>query len=153
MKFFTTRFGNLEVNDTDIINFPEGLLGFEDMRKYVVLNMEEGSPLMWMQSLEEPALAFVVIRPFEFNPAYSLEISEKDEEFLKLKKPDDADILAIVVVPEDPSQMTANLQGPVVVNKSNKTARQIISTNPKHKIKHYILKEMEKNIAESRGGD
>lgn len=153
MKIFTTRFGDIEIEENDIITFPEGILGFEDMKKYILINMEDGNPLMWLQSLEEPALAFVVIRPFEFNPSYFLEISERDEEFLKLREPTEADILAIVVVPEDPAQMTANLQGPVVVNKKHKIARQVISTNPKHKIKHYILKEMEKNIAESRGGE
>lgn len=153
MKVFTTRFGEMEINKDEIINFPEGILGFEEMTKYIIFIMEEGNPLLWMQSLEEPALAFVLIKPFEFNPKYALEISAKDEEFLKLEEPGDADIFAVVVVPEDPTMMTANLQGPIVINRKEKLARQVISTNPKHKIKHYILKEMEKNLTQDQEGE
>lgn len=153
MKLFTTRFGELDINKEEIINFPEGLLGFEDMKKYIIFAMEEGNPLMWMQSTEEPSLAFIIIRPFEFNTAYSLEIADKDVEFLEIKAPDETDIFAIVVVPEEPSNMTANLQGPLVINRKKNIAKQIISTNPKHKIKHYILKEMEETLKKTQGGE
>ena len=62
MKLDTIRFGELEIKEEDIIEFPEGILGFEDMKKFVIFQMEEGSPLMWMQSVEEAALAFIVIK-------------------------------------------------------------------------------------------
>lgn len=153
MKVFTTRFGDLDVAEEEIINFPEGILGFEETRKYIVLKMEEGNPLMWLQSLEESALAFVMIRPFEFNPAYTIDLSDKDNEMLKLEKPEDCDVFAIVVIPENPADMTANLQGPVVINVSKKIGKQVISNNPKHKIRHYVLKEMEKNIQGNQGGN
>lgn len=153
MKVFTTRFGDLDVAEEEIINFPEGILGFEETRKYIVLKMEEGNPLMWLQSLEESALAFVMIRPFEFNPAYTIDLSDKDNEMLKLEKPEDCDVFAIVVIPENPADMTANLQGPVVINVNKKIGKQVISNNPKHKIRHYVLKEMEKNIQGNQGGN
>lgn len=153
MKVFTTRFGELDVAEDEIITFPEGILGFEETRRYIVLKMEEGNPLMWLQSLEEGALAFVMIRPFEFNPAYSIDLSDKDTEMLKLEQPEDSDVFAIVVIPENPADMTANLQGPVVINVRKKIGKQVISNNPKHKIRHYVLKEMEKNIQGNQGGN
>lgn len=142
MKLKTTRFGEIDISEEEILNFPEGILGFEEVRKYVLIPMEEGNPLMWMQSVDEPSLAFVVISPFEFRPNYSINLSDKDVQFLDLKEPQDAEIFAIVVIPEDSSRMTANLQGPIVINKSEKVGKQIISGNPKHKIRHYILDEM-----------
>ncbi|BDU51079.1 flagellar assembly protein FliW [Haliovirga abyssi] len=146
MKISTTRFGEIEIEEAEIINFPEGILGFEDIKKYVIFNMEEGNPLKWLQAIEEPALAFVIIRPYEFMPKYALEISEKDTEDLKLTKPEDSEIFSIVVIPDDPSKMTANLQGPIVINAKRKIAKQVISTNSRHKLKHYVLEEMEKNL-------
>lgn len=147
MNISTTRFGEVEIEEKEIINFPEGILGFENIKNYVIFNMEEGNPLKWLQAIEEPALAFVMIRPYEFMPNYTLEISEKDTADLKLKKPEDSEIFSIVVVPDDPSEMTSNLQGPIVINIKEKIAKQVISTNSKHKLKHRVLEEMEKNLA------
>lgn len=146
MKINTTRFGEIEIVEDEIINFHEGIFGFEDVKKYVLFNMEEGNPLMWMQAIDEADLAFILIRPFEFRPDYSLNLSDGDVESLKLTKPDDSDIFAIVVIPEDSSKMSANLQGPIVINKNLKIAKQVISTNSKHKLKHYILEEMQNNL-------
>ncbi len=153
MKIYTTRFGDIEVKEEEIIKFPEGLLGFEDKKEFVIFIMEEGSPLMWMQAVKEPALAFILIKPFEFRPDYSVDISDKDVEFLKIEKPQDVDLLSIVVVPNDPSKMTANLQGPIILNTKKNLAKQIISNNPKHKIKHFILDEMAELKKKAQGGE
>lgn len=153
MKIFTTRFGEIEINEDEIIKFPDGVLGFEEITDYIIFEMEEGSPLFWLQAVNEPALAFVLIRPFEFKPNYSLDLSDNDTKALKLGKPEDCDIFAIVVIPEDPQKMTANLQGPIAINTSEKVARQVISTNPRHKIKHMVLEEMQRNqMSQSKGG-
>lgn len=146
MKLNTSRFGEIDVNEEEIITFSDGLFGFEDIKKYIIFQMEEDNPLMWMQSIEEGSLAFIIIRPFEFNPSYSLQLSDNDVEELGLTSPDDSDIFGIVVVPEDPSKMTANLQGPIVINRVLKKGKQVISTSPKHKLKHFILDEMKANL-------
>lgn len=146
MKLNTSRFGEIEVNEEEIITFSDGLFGFEDIKKYIIFQMEDDNPLMWMQSIEERSLAFILIRPFEFNPNYSLQLSDNDVEELGLTSPDDSDIFGIVVVPEDPSKMTANLQGPVVINRVLKKGKQVISTSPKHKLKHFVLDEMKSNL-------
>ena len=146
MKLNTSRFGEIDVNEEEIITFSDGLFGFEDIKKYIIFQMEEDNPLMWMQSIEEGSLAFIIIRPFEFNPNYSLQLSDNDVEELGLTSPDDSDIFGIVVVPEDPSKMTANLQGPIVINRILKKGKQVISTSPKHKLKHFILDEMKANL-------
>ena len=94
MKLHTSRFGEIEFNEEEIITFSDGLFGFEDIKKYIIFQMEEDNPLMWMQSIEEGSLAFIIIRPFEFNPNYSLQLSDNDVEELGLTSPDDSDIFA-----------------------------------------------------------
>lgn len=144
MKINTSRFGELEVDENEVVTFSEGIFGFETDKKFIIFNTEDDNPLMWMQSLTDMDLAFVIIRPFEFNPNYSLNLADKDVADIDLESPDDSDIFAIVVVPDDPSQMTANLQGPIVINTKKNIGKQVISTNPRHKLKHFILEEMQK---------
>jgi len=146
MNINTARFGELKVNEDEIIHFKEGLFGFENLKRYIIFQMEEDNPLMWMQAIDDGDLAFILISPFEFRPNYSLKLADKDVEELELASPEDTNIFAIVVLPEDSSKMTANLQGPIVINKIKKLGKQVISTNPKHKLKHYILEEIQGNI-------
>lgn len=148
MKIMTTKFGEIDIDENAIIEFSEGILGFEEINEYVIIDMEEGNPLKWLQAIKEPALTFIIISPFEFRPSYTINISDKDTEGLKLEKPEDSELFSIVVVPQDPSKMTANLQGPLVINTKEKLGRQVISTNPRHKIKHYILEEMQENLSQ-----
>ena len=152
MKLFTARFGEIEINREEIITFPDGILGFEDVKEYCIFNMEEGNPLMWMQSIDEPSLAFVIISPFAFKSDYLINLSDADTEFLKLKQAEDSQTFSIVVVPEDPNKMTANLQGPIIINSKEKIGKQVISSNPRHKTRHFILEEMNENQGGEQGG-
>lgn len=149
----TTRFGSLEVEDETVITFPEGIIGFESAKRFILFEQEEGGLFKWLQSVESPELAFVLIQPDEFFPNFSLEISELDASQLQLEDLKTVQIWAIVVIPGDPSKMTANLQGPIVINAAKNIGRQIISSNPRHKLRHYILEEMRKISESSSGND
>lgn len=143
MLIKTTRFGEIEVAEKELVNFPDGILGFETIHDYVIISQGEDDLLKWLQALTEPGLAFIVIKPEEFLFSYELDVPEEDVKFLDLKKPEDVLILAIVTVPDNPRQMTANLQGPLIINKSNRKARQVIISDGRFKVKHFILKEMQ----------
>ncbi|MCJ8346955.1 flagellar assembly protein FliW [bacterium] len=148
MKFNTTRFGEIDVPEQDIITFPNGILGFSESLRYVILNDPATDPLRWLQSIDDGELAFVIIDPIRFRPEYSLDLSDGDVSSLQLENPDEAMIYSIVVIPkDDPQRMTANLQGPLVINAIKMIAKQVISTSPRHKLKHFILDEMEAMIA------
>ena len=154
MKINSTRFGEIEISENDIIDFVEGILGFEEMKKYVILNIEENNPLMIMQSIEEPALAFILINPYEFRSEYQLELSDNEVKKLKIEKEEDVDLFAIVVVPhENPEKMTANLQGPIVINRNKKLGKQVINNNHQYGIKHCIIKEMEAMSGGAKNAD
>lgn len=147
MKITTSRFGTIEISEKEIIFFGEGLLGFEKFKKYIILNTDENSPFSWLQCVDDGGLAFVIIEPLNFMFEYDLEISDSDAAFIELKKAEDAVLYVIVSIPGNPSEMTANLQGPIVINANNRHARQVISSNPRHSVKVRILDEMEKRTA------
>ena len=144
MKISTNRFGTIDVSKDEIILFKQGLLGFEDYRKYIILNAGDGSPFRWLQSVDDGNLAFVIVEPLSFMFEYDLEIPDADQEALSLERAEDVVIYAIVSIPENPQDMTANLQGPIVINARDKKGKQIISTDRKHPVKIHILNEMEK---------
>eukprot|EP01156_Anaeramoeba_ignava_P006436 Anaeramoba_ignava/a348643_56.p3 GENE.a348643_56~~a348643_56.p3 ORF type:complete len:166 (+),score=6.02 a348643_56:703-1200(+) len=147
MKISTTRFGKIDISPEEIITFDEGLLGFGDYHRYIVLNPDDGGPFRWMQCVDDGNLAFVIIEPLSFMFEYDVEISDSDANFIKLTRAEDAVLYVLVSIPANPQEMTANLQGPLVVNVKNRKARQIISTNSRHSVKVKILDEMEKRAA------
>jgi len=152
MKYETTRFGVVEFKDDTIIEFSDGIIGFEDYTKYVILGNSEQSMFSWLQSVEEPGLAFVIISPYEFRSDFSLNVEDSDIEKLCATESSQLVVYAIVVVPEDPRNMTANLQAPLIINAEKKIGRQVISNNPKHCLRHNILDELqnskEKKVSE-----
>lgn len=136
-------FGEIEINEKQMLYFPLGILGFENLKKYALLDSEQ-PPFFWLQSLDVQEVAFILINPFLFRPEYALDISGEDYNLIKLSN-DDFDnrlIFTIVTVPEKSEDMTANLQGPIIINKINKNAIQTISNNPEHRVKHHILNEL-----------
>ncbi len=145
MKVDTKPFGRIEVDERQRLTFPHGLFGFEALRDFVLLDSNQ-APFYWLQSIEEPGVAFVLIEPSVFRPDYVLEIPQHEREDIGLNDDDDSEaalVFAIVTIPEDQARMTANLQGPIVVNKKTKLGRQSISTNAKWLVRHYILDELE----------
>lgn len=135
-----TRFGrDVEITDRNVIRIAGGLLGFEDFEQFAVIPHNDDSPFFWLQSIEEAGLAFITIDPRLFAPEYVPDLSEEDLASLGLKDAREAVLLSIVVIPDDPNLMTANLQAPVVVNAQSRVGRQVISRSVHHRVRHYIL--------------
>jgi len=139
LKVNTNRFGVITISAEEIITFPEGLLGFRDHKRYILLESEETAPFKWLQSVDEGWLGFVVIEPLFLVDEYDVEISEECASELKLVSPSDAVICAIVTVAENPKDATANLQAPIIVNPAFRIAKQIILMNSPYNIRHPIL--------------
>lgn len=143
MRIKSKPYGEVDVDESNVITIQEGLFGFEGLERYVFIEPETGGPVLWLQSLDDPGLAFVVIRPEEFKKGYKLEVPQEDLEAIGLESPDQAVSLAIVVVPDNPAEMSANLQGPLVLNIETRVARQMISLNPHYSTRHIVLEEMQ----------
>ena len=140
MKIMTKPYGEIEVNEKQKIHFPDGLFGFEEVEHYFLLDSKEG-PFYWLQSAEHPDLAFVLIDPRVFKENYTLDLSDEDYRAIEAQKGEVIDF-TIVTVPEDPEKISANLMGPIIINRKSRKARQAISENDEYTVKHYIMEEM-----------
>lgn len=143
MKIKTKPYGEIEVSEIQRLSFPEGIIGFEEIQNYILLDSKEG-PFYWLQSEEYPELAFLLINPRIFKNGYILKVKDPDIASLELESDEDLLDFAIVTVPEDPSRMSANLMGPIIINKKTRVAKQVISDNDEYTVKHYIFDEMKR---------
>lgn len=124
-----------------ILEFPEGLVGYADLRNFRLFEPQGSYPLKFLQCVEKEDISFTCIDIAAIKPDYQITFSEEDATALALENPGDAMLLAMVVVPEDPRQMTANLAGPVVINTRSLRARQVVLSIEKFPLKYPILAE------------
>lgn len=113
---------------TNQVRLPMGLLGFEQIKDYVLLANPVEAPFAWLQVEDNASLAFVVINPFLVAPDYQPDIPESDVEFLGLQEASDAILLNIVTI-QGPQRATINLKGPIVVNRHTRIGKQVILNN------------------------
>lgn len=142
MKLHTNRFGEIEIEEEKIIHFPHGILGFPNIKRYIVLNHlnKPDIPFKWLQAIDTPDLAFVITDPLLFESAYNPSINEQELKELGIKDSTERGIIVIVTIPHgEPEKMTANLQGPVVVNLSTRTAKQIVLTGDEYQVRFPLL--------------
>jgi flagellar assembly factor FliW len=118
----------LEVKPDNIVHLPLGLLGFEDHKQYVLLAQAEETPFLWLQMLEAPHQAFLVIPPTHVSADYQPELGQEDVEFLGLEDPEDAWVLNIVTL-RPSGEATVNLKGPIVLNRKTLKGKQVIPLN------------------------
>jgi flagellar assembly factor FliW len=116
------------VKERDVIRFPGGLLGFEDVKNYVLLTRPEEEPFLWLQMLADPKRAFLVVPPNHILSNYQPDLSELDVDFLGLASPADAFVLNIVTL-RGKGKATANLRGPIVINRRSLLGKQVIPIN------------------------
>ncbi|MCF6335213.1 MAG: flagellar assembly protein FliW [Spirochaetales bacterium] len=143
MQVQTKAYGRIEVDERQKIYFPSGLLGFENLKDYLLLDAAQ-QPFYWLQSLDVPELAFVMINPTIFRRNYlpGVLASELKEIDLIEDNPESSLVFAIVTIPEEHSKMTANLQGPIIINREKRIGRQCISITPDFMTQHYVLEEL-----------
>jgi flagellar assembly factor FliW len=141
MRVDTKPYGPIDVDERQRIEFPYGILGFEKLNSYVLLDAPQ-QPFYWLQALDLVEVAFVLINPVIFRPDYTVEVPPEELEEIGIDNPDKMLTFAIVTIPQNPAEMTANLQGPIIINKETRVGRQSISTNPKWEVRHPVLKEL-----------
>ncbi|MCZ8238940.1 MAG: flagellar assembly protein FliW [Leptospiraceae bacterium] len=140
VELLTKPFGKIEIYPEQILNFEDGLLGFETYNKFALIEENEESPFKWLQSVQEQGLAFIVIQPYLFIDDYKPSIPNEELSEIGLEKFEEALVFVIVTIPlENPNEMTANLQGPILINKKNSKAKQFISRDDKHPVRYKMI--------------
>lgn len=153
MKVKTTRFGELEVNPDDILTFSEGLLGFENLKKYFVVDPGDSTLILWLQSTEDEKVAFPIIEPKIFKPDYIAKLLPADLNGLELESLSNAKLYAILTIPANVVEMSANLKAPIVINSQKKVGKQIVLQDSKLSVKHEMYKELKTYIVNFSSDD
>ena len=123
----SSRFGAFDIDNESVLTFPSGLLGFPESRRYVILDHDTEAPFKWLQSLDEPALAFVIIDPDLLLADYHIQVP--DDALAEVQGNEESDLATAVILTipsDDPGRMTANLRGPLLMNQRTKLCKQLV---------------------------
>jgi len=145
MKLNTPYLGEIEYEKDEVIEFEQGLYGFEEKQSFILVNLDDPEfPFNWLQSIEDENLSFVLTSPFLFIENYEFELPDAVAEALNIAKPEDALILSTVVLNEELNQSTMNLQAPIIVNRNINKGKQIILQED-YELKYKFLLKKEGN--------
>lgn len=146
MEIITKAYGKIDVPQERILQIDEGLFGFEKYTEYALIQSEY-DPFLWLQSTQDSNLAFLIVDPFLICSDYETDIDDETLKKIDITKPEEIIIMTIVTVPSDGSPITANFQGPLVINKNNHKCFQAILTDNKWSTKVNIAE-----IMKAKGG-
>jgi flagellar assembly factor FliW len=152
MDIQSTRFGMLSVDDDRIITFPHGLLGFPEHRQFALIQTGEENYFFWLQSVDEPNLAFVVADPTIFFKGYEVPLREETRQDIQLGEGEmaEAAVQMFVICNKVGEWLTGNLLGPLVVNAQNRLAQQVVLTEKKWTTRQPLIRlEAEMELAKS----
>lgn len=150
MLIDTDRFGTFDTKDSKLIEFPQGLPGFEDLRYFIILEIGHTRPIYWLQSTENKYIALPVILTFEILEDYYIDIRDNELEELNVESQNDLLIMNVVVIPEAIEKMTVNLAAPIVINAVRGVGKQIIVDAKTMPIRKPIYEEIMKSLV--KGG-
>jgi flagellar assembly factor FliW len=139
MKFLSKIYGEMEYEEKDVLIFKRGIPGFNDLKKFILFDLEEYEPFKLLQSLEEDEISLIVTSPFEFFKDYEIKLNEETIKSLKIDSHEEVMILTTITLNSDVKKITTNLQGPIVINTSNNFGEQIILDNSKYKVKSPLI--------------
>jgi flagellar assembly factor FliW len=142
----TGRFGQLKVGDDEIVSLPQGILGFPEYTRFCLVDPADDTLILWLQSIDNPQIAFALLEPKIFKPDYTARLSAAELRELKLENINQSAVFSILTIPEDATQMTANLKAPLVINLKEKIARQVVLQENEYSIKHLMFKELRAHL-------
>ena len=144
-KLTTFHFGEIEYDEQKIINFPHGIPGFPDDKRFLFMSENEDEDMFfWLQSVDNGDVAFTLMNVYGVLPNYDPLVDEEEMKELGDITDKPLEIYNIVVIPEDVKQMRVNLMAPVVINMEAGLGRQVVCTNDDYPIRYYIFEELEK---------
>ena len=142
MTITGTRFGEIDFGPSDVLFFTEGLIGFPTLHEFFLVSHKEESPFRWLQSVQEPTMAFLCAFPQHFMPEYNPDLSASTVEALKLKEDTDRYLLTTASIPAGkPNEMTLNLAAPILVNAITRGALQFVLDDEAYTVKHRVFPE------------
>lgn len=152
MELETKRFGKIQVAEDKILRFQNGLLGFEGLSKFVLLDIDENPAFKWLQSVEDLGLSFLLVDPFLVAKGYSVKLDDDLLAELEIERQEDVLVYTIVTVPPSGfKDATTNLVGPLVINWRKKRAKQVVLQDESLAIKYPLFPAQDNNKAAGSG--
>jgi flagellar assembly factor FliW len=142
----TGSFGQLTVGDDEIITIPQGLLGFPEYTKFCLVDPADDTLILWLQSMENPNIAFAMLEPKIFKPDYTARLSAVELRELRLQNINQSTVYSILTIPDDVTAMSANLKAPLVINLKEQIAKQVVLQENEFTIKHLMYKELRTHL-------
>ncbi|BAS28796.1 flagellar assembly protein FliW [Limnochorda pilosa] len=124
MEIETTQFGRIDVREEDVITFPSGMIGFEEVRRYALLDHQPGSVFRFLQAVEEPGLAFILVDPRPFFPEYRLSLRREELAELEPNESGEIEVYGVVTLPGAVEKATVNLKAPVLIHRGRRLGMQ-----------------------------
>lgn len=127
MQIQSSRFGKMDINHSDMLLMPHGLIGFETCRHWILLSGEGNEEVAWLQSVAQSNVAIPVVSPRRFAPNYRAHVSRRELTQLHIHTEDQLYVLS--VVSKSGGTFTANLKSPILLNASRQLAIQVVVTD------------------------
>jgi flagellar assembly factor FliW len=138
MEINTSRFGSIPLEDYPMIQMHGPLLGFEHLNRYILIQQKENSAFWWLQSVEDGAVAFIVINPSLIKDDYAPEVRDDDVALLEIKDLSDVLLLGVVTIRSNPTKITVNMRAPIVINVKKRFGKQIVLDDDSYEVQHRI---------------
>ena len=139
MLIQTSRFGEIEVEENQIITFPSGLVGFTEDRRFEIREDDAAAPFLWLQSVDSNGLAFVMIEPHVSVTNYELELTQEHLNKLDAKNIEELRVFVLVTMAKEMKDVTINLQGPLLLNPDKRLGLQFIIPDGKYSTRHLLF--------------
>jgi len=152
MQIETLRFGSVEIDETKLITFSEGIPGLEEYCTYALLQFEESYPIIWLQSVDEGGICLPVLDTFAVLTGYVFDIDDEDVKLLGLNSPEDLHVVSVLVIPDELQRMTVNLAAPIIINTVSGMAKQIMLSGSDYNVRAPVFPDIYKMITREEGG-
>jgi flagellar assembly factor FliW len=139
MKLNTKYHGIKDYEESDIITFGKGIPGFDNLKKFILFDVEDNEVFKVLHSIENNEIGFLVISPFDVDKSYEFNLDDETIDSLRIKEPADAMVLNTVTLNSKLEDITVNLKAPIIINLNKKLGQQVILDNEKYGVKHKLI--------------
>lgn len=142
MLINTRDFGTMTINENDIIQFPCGIYGFENLKRFVILNEDnsDDSSILWFQAVDDAFPCLVTLNPADFYKDFMPKLSSDDMKFFNTSDSGTLSYLSFAVVNSDITKTAINVKSPIALDMKNKIGKQVILEND-YPIRHFIFSD------------
>ena len=138
MLLNTTRFGNIECDESSIITFTQPIIGFQEFRRFILLPGPKGDAITWLQSTDSGELAFLLVDPRRLLPEYEFTLTSTELSELAVDSEDELDVYTLLVIPNDRANIRTNLKAPILISPKHRLGKQTILEGTDYPVRFHL---------------